>query len=75
MNKIATLSRSFIVVEVRETACKFSESYDSKSGKVSTVVGMFRQHEHSTIMMRLLFLTCSKQGAPRAIPMPDSLEG
>ena len=38
------------------------QSYDLRSRNVSAVGGVFRQREHSTIMMHPLFLTRSRQG-------------
>lgn len=62
MNEIRTPSRPFIVVEAGEATWDIPKSYDMRSRKVSSVIGMFRHHEHSTIMMYPLFnLTCSRQ--------------
>ena len=41
----------FYRLEVGETTWKYFMSYHSKSRKASMVVGIFRQREHSTIMM------------------------
>ena len=77
MNKIATSSRSFIVVEagVGETAWKYFQSYDLKPPKLSTVAETFWQCEHSTIMVCSPVLDVFE--AKRTIPGPvtDSSEG